>query len=661
MLNSKLKRLFSVLMVLVMLALVFPAVVACSDDDEEDPGPPIVEPWDEPELRNGLEWHENLPWSVFPERAETIYLVPLMNPYADINITVQSLMAQVNSVEPRIGIAENRDTTVFQQLDIDYYLLDDPFEVFHIFSDYIRGVVIYDTASPHTINLACTLAGIEGVLAASFMVYATLAAQGIDMPIVADYRGQFIVPDRDPDVERHMVYEYMFENIYARAARRTFVSLNPASTLTLRDYAMAVGAAITWLDFAPQHMDFPLLSKFLERTALGNASLLGWSPRGDEGSLINAASTNGMFVWPSDHSRNITVLAARRPEGVEPVQLRPANVDEFINPMTGEVIPYVYVAVGMADGDNLQYMKGHMLVLWNHHQRHDPYLPPISWTVSPAAVELLPVLHDYFFRDVNEGPWQRDSFLTGPSGIGYFYPFQMYNYLNVQTATVIANANAIPSDEITPEEREALIEEGIARAEQRAPLIRDAMMRFYDLTNRYCRMAGITAISTWYQGVGDPWVPDSFLDLISPRLPNIDLMLFQGHNRIHANPSTARPRGGMMFKGWDDPYNEGQPGNTSMAAHPQAHFYSLIGGAFRAFAPVYANSPQNASPEFVTVQAVPWTDNVLYRMASVRRASYNLNAEGISGRDVIRFITMDQMAMLLRISEGLPATQTANM
>jgi hypothetical protein len=346
---------------------------------------------------------------------------------------------------------------------------------------------------------------------------------------------------------------------------------------------MAVKSAIIFLEFGGE--EGQLAYKFFSRAQSGNSAVLGWAPNGDEGGIVTCASLNGMYVWASDHSSSLTYFAAKK--GSTPV-LPVKSVDEYLD-SSGKVQPAVYVAIGISDGDNLQYMQGAMFDKFNQILHKDPKMPALSWTINPAASEVMPAVYNYFIEQQAQ-EYPKDGFLTGPSGIGYFYPYRMY---------------------------------GTQR--------QDAMFKFYAQTSRYLAKTGINTVSVWYQAVGDPPIPEGFMEEVAPHLPGVSAVFFQRHMEPVMD-------GGVMFTGWNDPYND----------NPVANFKKVINDAFNDF----TANPDKAS--FVSLQAVPWDGRMLEHFMEIRIIADNLRSGGQKGSDFIKYVTIDQLVQLQRIGMGLP-------
>ena len=91
----------------------------------------------------------------------------------------------------------------------------------------------------------------------------------------------------------------------------------------------------------------------------------------------------------------------------------------------------VYVALILSDGDNVQYMQHGLKTHWEKPVRG---AIPIGWTVSPLAVELDPVMLDYYWTTATTN----DCLISGPSGAGYAH----INHWNAENVSAFAEVSA---------------------------------------------------------------------------------------------------------------------------------------------------------------------------------------------------------------------------
>jgi len=531
----------------------------------------------EPPVKGKLKWNDELPCADFPAAAEIVDVVVYEGRAGDLALTITSLMAVVNSEKPRIAIAEDGRTDPFDTLGIKFKLFKDPYELFEKYKEYMAKAVIWDKACEHTANLASTFAGLEDAIVVTAEDYDILKKAGIELDIIADYRGMFD--------SKLAVYNYMYDKYYPRCTRKLITSV-PPGTSTLRDYSMAVKSAIIFLEFKDE--EGKLADKFFSKCESGNSAVLGWAPDGDEKGIVTCASLNGLYVWASDHSLSMSYFAANR--GVTP-KLPLKSVDQYVG-KDGKVKPFVYVAIAISDGDNLQYMQRDMFDWFNNRLHRHKKMPALSWTINPAACDIIPVIYNYFVSPKQLKKYPDDGYLTGPSGIGYYYPYKMFGSKK-----------------------------------------QDDLLKFVEQTNRYCKKTGINTVSVWFEAVQDPEIPEDFMKAVAPKLSDVSAMLFQRRMNSKAVDSVA-------FWGWNDPYND----------NPVVNFQKEIKMAVDTI----AENPNKA--EYVSLQAVPWDTKMLKHFLQVRKYADNLNSGKVKGKDIIKYVTVDQLVQLQRIEIGLPRT-----
>lgn len=257
----------------------------------------------------------------------------------------------------------------------------------------ISGIVIYDDNYLDTINLATTIAGVRNGIVAAASQVSTLTAAPYNLPILADLRGQFS--------SKLQIYQYLYNNYWASCTHRVLVGLNPdAHKGAIRDYAMAIGAAVVWLDPSVSSEN-TLLRSFLSSMPAGSAYMGWWI---DEGAGVGLGSEYGISTVASDWSTNLSVFAGMsRNVSVKPVPTKPTLQNK------------IYLTFILSDGDNIQYMEHKMKEHWDSPDRGSV---PIGWTVSPAALDAAPSLLDYYYDTATP----KDCLIAGPSGVGYTYP-----------------------------------------------------------------------------------------------------------------------------------------------------------------------------------------------------------------------------------------------
>lgn len=309
-----------------------------------------------------------------------------------------SLKGVVNAEQPRIfsyegdAFAEGPYTWL-ESLGLSWTEHADNWTLIGKYGSELDGVIVYDPLVPDTLNLATTLAGPARALIASPTLAERLTGAPYDLPVIEDLRGRF--------TGKLDVYESLLEDHWPLAPQRVLFGLSPlAHKASLREYAVALGGAVIWLD--PQVPgESELLDRFL--TALGpGGAFMGWWPEEQPG--VQRASEHGVATVASDFATNLTLHSGM-----------PKELELRAIPPKPRLEDKLYVAFILSDGDNLQYVEHLMRKLWNDPGRGQV---PIGWTVSPAMLDAMPGALAFYSSSAT----LNDNLISGPSGWGYAYP-----------------------------------------------------------------------------------------------------------------------------------------------------------------------------------------------------------------------------------------------
>jgi hypothetical protein len=315
------------------------------------------------------------------------------------SILFTTLKGLVNKTQPRIYSYDTNTVngegkyTWLEDLNLNYSQVTDKNSMITKYRNEISGIVVYDDNYPDTINLATTIAGLSNGIVAAPSQVAMLTSAPYNLSILSDLRGQFN--------NKVQIYQYLYNNYWSSCTHRILVGLNPeAHKGVIRDYALAIGAAVVWLD-PNVPSENTLLRSFLS-TMPENSAYMGWWT--EEGAGVMLASEYSVSTVASDWSTNLSVFAGMsRAVSVKPVPAKPALQNK------------IYLTFIMSDGDNVQYMEHKMKEHWDNPDRGSV---PIGWTVSPAALDVAPSLLDYYYDTATSN----DCLISGPSGVGYTYP-----------------------------------------------------------------------------------------------------------------------------------------------------------------------------------------------------------------------------------------------
>jgi hypothetical protein len=309
-----------------------------------------------------------------------------------------SLKGIVNRTQPRIfsyegdAFAEGPYTWL-QSLGLNWSEIADKWSLITKYRSELSGLIVYDPAQIHTVNLATMLAKDRKALIASPDLLSKLTAAPYNLPVLLDLRGQYS--------SKLQVYQALYNTYWPDLDHRLLIGLNPdVHKAALREYATALGAAVIWLD-PNVAAESQLLNSFLSSMPAG-ANYMGWWP--EEAPGVQRASTYGISTIASDWATNLTVHSGMpRAVNLKPMPPKPALQNKL------------YVAFILSDGDNLQYVEHLMRKLWNNPDRGSV---PIGWTLSPAMLDAMPGALNYYWQSSTNN----DNLISGPSGYGYAYP-----------------------------------------------------------------------------------------------------------------------------------------------------------------------------------------------------------------------------------------------
>lgn len=309
-----------------------------------------------------------------------------------------SLKGIVNRTQPRIfsyegdAFAEGQYTWL-QSLGLNWSEPADKWDLITKYRSEISGLIVYDPAQVHTVNLATMLAKDRKALIASPSLLSRLTSAPYNLPVLLDLRGQF--------TSKLQVYQTMYNSYWPNVDHRILIGLNPeVHKAALREYATALGAAVIWLDPTVSG-ESELLNSFLSAMPAGS-NFMGWWP--EEGAGVGRASTYGIATIASDWGTNLTMHSGMpRTVNIKPTPPKPALQNK------------IYVAFILSDGDNLQYVEHLMRKLWNNPDRGSV---PMGWTLSPAMLDAMPGALNYYWQTSTAN----DNLISGPSGYGYTYP-----------------------------------------------------------------------------------------------------------------------------------------------------------------------------------------------------------------------------------------------
>jgi hypothetical protein len=279
-----------------------------------------------------------------------------------------------------------------------------PAILLRMFSDKIRGLIIYDENIPGEAYLAASLGGVLDSLPVSKHMLEEL--QDTRHPIVLDLRGVFN--------DTISVHTYLLKNI--KMFNTSSIVVLPPGATALIDFAVKHRYPIVSLSPIPQKAkERELLDEFLSK--IHGLYVYGFFPDGGAGeyygvrlvsrhgfSLIVASDAPSLSFskWFGDHIGKLPHKAA--PKG------RPINIDN----------DGIYAALVVSDGDNIAYLMNTLpsKERWGSNLRG---IIPVAWTISPLTARLAPHLLLYYLQTASPN----DTLVLGVSGDGYYYSCDM--------------------------------------------------------------------------------------------------------------------------------------------------------------------------------------------------------------------------------------------
>lgn len=148
-----------------------------------------------------------------------------------------------------------------------------------------------------------------------------------------------------------------------------------------------------------------------------NGVAMGWGP---EGPYVATLSKHSIYVHASDFAHDVGSLTnlhvhANVQRKTQTATRSPAPASRTGASTNGNVHTVAFL---MTDGDNIQWMLNDWATASNWYNSTSRGQVPVGWTISPALAALAPAMLDYTYAHATSN----DSFVTGPSGVGYTNP-----------------------------------------------------------------------------------------------------------------------------------------------------------------------------------------------------------------------------------------------
>ena len=381
-------RQFLALSIALLLLFSFPAGVFAEDDAPSQ----------------GISWPEDRIFPVFSAPAGPLTGFPHDLFGADEMLALACLQGFANAVQTRAVILDGDVEAWLSEYGFAYTRVTPETayaSIRELSEGAVAGAVLYSTArSREYINLASSVGNTMKAVPLTEEAYARWAANGIELPVLADLRDL-------PFTEPAEIYRWFFDNYWERCTHRILIVQRTDLAFQMRDLAAAAGCAVVYLSCAGGK-ETALFKEYLNTMTPGESILTGWYAD-QEKELMSVAAQCGLSCVPSDFFRNPTVFA-------QDIRVRPPAV-----PKQPTLENKIYIAYFLSDGDNIQYDMGAMRLFWNENRQYRGQVA-VNWTISPALVDIAPGMMNYYYADATE----KECFVCGPSGMGYTVPVNTF-------------------------------------------------------------------------------------------------------------------------------------------------------------------------------------------------------------------------------------------
>lgn len=373
-----------------------------------------------PNLPKGstVNWPKGQALPSFSEPVTGLDAIKITNLPYNTKLAVVSLQGIVNKKKPQIlilnGAGEGQETWP-KAVGLTYTVTSNYKLMIQKYAADIKGMVIFDQGQADTINLATTIAGLEDAIVVSPVLAEELRKAPYNIRVIKDLRSENFKNKLE-------VYEYLYRNYWSRCSKRVIVGMHPRDHLGLRDMAVAVQAAVLWLE--PKISgEKAMLDKFFKDAVPVDTYYAGWWP--EEGSGVGYGTQQGVITIPADYYENYTVYAGQSRQLEMPIVPAKPVLDKR----------KIYISLNFSDGDNIQYDQ-HALMEKSRWRSSSRGSIPIGWTCSPALLDAGPQILNYYYKTATPN----DVLICGPSGLGYSSAENWRNQSDIAKYAALTNS-----------------------------------------------------------------------------------------------------------------------------------------------------------------------------------------------------------------------------
>lgn len=285
---------------------------------------------------------------------------------------------------------------------IEFETLDDMYAVIDRFRDDFRGLIVHDPAVEQSIYVACTLAGIEGLLPVKPDVARRLKTAYPELEVVHDLVGRWH--------DEFAPLDFALDELMPRCTPGTIHSVDNLWTgmsIHTLDYSIGRGAFVFRCSTKLDYPEDGARIWRIHEAAGPNCGVYGWGE--PEDTYCQMASMNSNYVMCSE-APNLS-FHAKVP--FDPSAFRQKS---HLNPATLSLAKdKFYVAFMTTEGDALKIHMAFQGGAWHDPERGSV---PINWGFQPRMVDVAPAMAEYYYKTMSVN----DHFFCGCSGAGYTYP-----------------------------------------------------------------------------------------------------------------------------------------------------------------------------------------------------------------------------------------------
>jgi len=359
-------------------------------------------------------------------RKETrVYLAPpsFCVDGVDVERVKQSILAEYGEVE-------FEELPEDMGLGAEYSMFWSMFRKYH---DEIEVIYVYSTEShlADTANIAAMLSARNQGVAVCRELFELMRDKGVALPVV-DVIEMCRFDDSDNSVT---INNWIADNLVEGASRNAVFCLKPTGREGVGilpwsyDLAVAMNALIYHVD-ATSEPSLAVQKKILSQFP-DNIPVLGWPGLNMETAYVENISMLGKYVVCIDWGYTNGSVWGAFPKYTSETTVNPVSRNFDVQP--GKV----YAAFMLSDGDAWHYCSKELLSSWNDCRR-GKY--PLAWTIPSLFVDYNPLTLRYLYKTAT----RYDTFVQGPSGVGYMYPCcypkKAYNEYLTQTKDALGQA-----------------------------------------------------------------------------------------------------------------------------------------------------------------------------------------------------------------------------